>query len=107
MVFEGGQFDTLVAMVAAGAGVTLLPEMARRHYQHLGVGLLDFMAPQPTRTVGLVRAKEKFVTPATRAFVDHVRKACVALGDRAPVAGGVAQTRGVPMARGREAKFLP
>lgn len=107
VVFEGGQFDTLVAMVAAGVGVTLLPEMARRHYQHSGVGLLEFMSPQPTRTVGLVRAKKKFVTPATRAFVDHVRKACGARRDRATAAGEAAQTHGVVMARGREANFLP
>jgi LysR family hydrogen peroxide-inducible transcriptional activator len=76
VVFEGGQFDTLVAMVAAGAGVTLLPEMARGHYRHVGVGLMEFAPPRPTRTIGLVRAKEKFVTPAVRAFVDHLRKAC-------------------------------
>jgi LysR family transcriptional regulator, hydrogen peroxide-inducible genes activator len=107
VVFEGGQFDTLVAMVAAGAGVTLLPEMARRHYQHSGVGLIEFTPPQPTRTIGLVRAKEKFVTPAARTFVDHVRKACGASDHHAPVAGAAERTTGVPMARGRDAKLIP
>ena len=76
VVFEGGQFDTLIAMVAEGAGVTLLPEMARRHYQHSGVRLVELAAPGPSRTVGLARAKEKFVTPAARAFIDHIRAAC-------------------------------
>lgn len=28
VVFKGGQLDTVVAMVAAGTGVTLLPEIA-------------------------------------------------------------------------------
>jgi LysR family transcriptional regulator, hydrogen peroxide-inducible genes activator len=77
VVFEGGQFDTLVAMVATGAGVTLLPEMARRHYQHSGVGLLDFAPPRPMRTLGLVRAKDQFLTPATRVFIEHLRRICV------------------------------
>jgi LysR family transcriptional regulator, hydrogen peroxide-inducible genes activator len=76
VVFEGGQFDTLVAMVATGAGVTLLPEMARRHYQHSGVGLLDFVPPCPTRTIGLVRVKDQFLTPATRVFIEHLRRTC-------------------------------
>jgi LysR family hydrogen peroxide-inducible transcriptional activator len=76
VVFEGGQFDTLVAMVAAGAGVTLLPEMARRHYRHAGVRLLDFLPPQPARTIGVVRAKDKFQTEAARAFLDALTGAC-------------------------------
>jgi LysR family transcriptional regulator, hydrogen peroxide-inducible genes activator len=33
VAFEGGQFDTLLAMVGVGFGVTLLPEMARLHYR--------------------------------------------------------------------------
>ena len=76
IVFEGGQFDTLVAMVAAGAGVTLLPEMARRQYQHAGVRLIDLAPPSPTRTLGMARAKEKFLTPSTRVFMDYVRECC-------------------------------
>jgi LysR family hydrogen peroxide-inducible transcriptional activator len=76
VVFEGGQFDTLVAMVEAGAGVTLLPEMARRRYRHAGVRLLDFLPPQPARTIGVVKAKNKFQTEATRAFIDVLKRAC-------------------------------
>jgi DNA-binding transcriptional LysR family regulator len=69
VVFEGGQCDTLVAMVAPGAGVTLLPEMSRRHYRHAGVRLLEFLAPLPARTIGVVKAKDKFQTEAARAFL--------------------------------------
>ncbi|MGD0225337.1 MAG: LysR substrate-binding domain-containing protein [Terriglobia bacterium] len=75
VVFEGGQFDTLVGMVAAGAGVTLLPEMSRRHYRHAGVRLLEFLEPQPTRTIGVVKAKDKFQTEAARAFLSVLREA--------------------------------
>lgn len=76
VVFEGGQLETLVAMVAAGAGVTLLPEMARRHYRHAGVRMLDFLPPQPARTIGVVRAKNKFQTEAARAFLDALKGGC-------------------------------
>jgi LysR family transcriptional regulator, hydrogen peroxide-inducible genes activator len=76
VVFEGGQFDTLVAMVAAGAGVTLLPEIARRHFRHAGVRLLEFLPPQPRRTIGVVRAKDKFQTEAARAFMAVLKQAC-------------------------------
>jgi LysR family hydrogen peroxide-inducible transcriptional activator len=104
VVFEGGQFDTLVAMVAAGAGVTLLPEMARRHYQHAGVGLVDFAPPRPTRTIGLVRAKDHFVTPAARAFIEHLRKSCGAPASGTPAVGPARNgLRSSPRARERGA----
>ena len=76
VAFEGGQFDTLVAMAAAGAGVTLLPEMARRRYRQAGVKLLEFLPPQPTRTIGVARLKNKFLTPAARALLVIIRKNC-------------------------------
>lgn len=101
VVFEGGQFDTLVAMVAAGAGVTLLPEMARRHYQHADVGLLEFLPPRPTRTIGLVRAKDKFVTPAARAFRESIRRVCERLREGADQShpGVVGNSAAVPATR--------
>jgi LysR family hydrogen peroxide-inducible transcriptional activator len=74
VVFESGQFDTLVAMVAAGVGLTLLPEMARGHYRNAGVGLLEFAPPEPKRTIGVVRPKGKFLTGAARAFMEVLRK---------------------------------
>jgi LysR family hydrogen peroxide-inducible transcriptional activator len=74
VVFEGGQFDTLVAMVAAGTGITLLPEMARAHYRHRGVELREFVPPRPTRTIGIVRPKYKTLSPASRAFIEVLKK---------------------------------
>jgi LysR family transcriptional regulator, hydrogen peroxide-inducible genes activator len=103
VVFEGGQFDTLVAMVAAGTGITLLPEMARRHYQHSGVRLIDFAPPSPTRTLGMVRAKEKFLTPSTRVFMEYVRSSCrrsTVRDHRAPGTTGLAPSETDPPVRG-------
>jgi LysR family hydrogen peroxide-inducible transcriptional activator len=76
VIFEGGQFDRLVAMVAAGAGVTLLPQMARHHYQAAGIGLLELLPPQPRRTIGVARLKAKFLPRAVRAFLEVLRN-CV------------------------------
>ncbi len=80
VAFEGGQFDTLVAMVAGGAGVTLLPEMSRSHYRHAGVRLLEFAPPEPVRTIGAVRLKGKFLMPATKAFVEVMQETCAGGG---------------------------
>jgi LysR family transcriptional regulator, hydrogen peroxide-inducible genes activator len=73
VAFEGGQFDTLVAMIGAGFGVTLLPEMARRHYKRAGVKFLEFKPPRPRRTVGWVRLKNKLLNPGARAFVEILK----------------------------------
>lgn len=82
VVFEGGQFDTLVAMVAGGAGVTLIPEMAGHRYRNQrDVCLIEFAPPQPSRTIGVVRAKGKYLTPAAKVFID-------ALHHLVPTAGG-------------------
>ena len=73
VAFEGGQFDTLVAMIGAGFGVTLLPEMARRHYKRAGVKFLEFKPPRPHRTVGWVRLKDRLLNPGARAFVEILK----------------------------------
>lgn len=70
VVFEGGQFETLLAMVAAGFGVTVLPEMGRQRFLRAGVGLLRFTPPEPERVIGIARWKGKFVTPGARALIE-------------------------------------
>jgi LysR family hydrogen peroxide-inducible transcriptional activator len=76
VAFEGGQFETLVAMVAAGAGITLLPEMACVHFRQPGVRLVELRPPRPTRTIGFVRAKDKYLTPAARALIQVLKGVC-------------------------------
>jgi LysR family hydrogen peroxide-inducible transcriptional activator len=76
VAFEGGQFETLVAMVAAGAGITLLPEMACLHFRRPGVRLVELRPPRPTRTIGFVRAKDKYLTPAARALIQVLKETC-------------------------------
>jgi LysR family hydrogen peroxide-inducible transcriptional activator len=52
--FRATSLGTLVHMVAAGVGVTLLPEMAAPEYRGLaGLRLLPFQPPAPTRRIGM------------------------------------------------------
>lgn len=74
VVFEGGQFETLIAMVSAGFGITLLPEMGRRRFERAGVVLLKFLSPEPARTIGIVRWSGRYFTPAARSFTEVAQK---------------------------------
>ncbi len=81
VAFEAGQLDTLVAMVTAGIGITLLPEMALPHFRRAGVKLIELAHPQPTRTIGFARARDKYVTPAARAFMQALKASCAESAD--------------------------
>lgn len=52
---DGTSLSTLVQMVGAGIGVTLIPDMAVEiETKSAPVGIARFAEPQPTRTVGMV-----------------------------------------------------
>jgi LysR family transcriptional regulator, hydrogen peroxide-inducible genes activator len=54
-ILDGSSLTTLVQMVSAGIGVTLIPEMAVRVETRSGpVSLARFPAPGPSRTIGMV-----------------------------------------------------
>lgn len=54
-MMEGSSLSTLVQMVGAGMGVTLIPEMALRQETRMAdVSVARFAAPVPKRTVGIV-----------------------------------------------------
>jgi LysR family hydrogen peroxide-inducible transcriptional activator len=55
---DGSSLSTLVQMVGAGIGVTLIPEMAVPvETRSAPVSLARFSSPQPTRTIGIVWRK--------------------------------------------------
>lgn len=73
VVCRGEQIATLLAMVAAGQGVSVVPEMAavgdtspKRVYRPLG-------KPSPTRTVCAVWHKQRYRPPSLRAFVEALK----------------------------------
>ncbi|MEO1138582.1 MAG: hydrogen peroxide-inducible genes activator [Pseudomonadota bacterium] len=65
---EGTSLSTLVQMVGAGIGVTLIPEMAVPvETRSAPVSIAQFNAPQPTRRVGMIWRK---TSPLTEQFKD-------------------------------------
>jgi len=57
-VMEGSSLSTLVQMVGAGIGVTLIPEMALRlETRSADVSIARFPKPGPSRTIGMVWRK--------------------------------------------------
>lgn len=54
-VLEGSSLSTLVQMVGAGIGVTLIPEMAVAvETRSAAVSIARFPAPEPQRTIGMI-----------------------------------------------------
>lgn len=76
--FRATSLETLRQMVATGAGITLLPELATQgaYGQARGVVVLPFAEPAPVRHVGAVWRK----TTARRAAIDAV---CKLIADKA------------------------
>ena len=57
-MMEGSSLSTLVQMVGAGMGVTLIPEMALRlETRSADVSIARFPPPRPSRTIGMVWRK--------------------------------------------------
>lgn len=57
-LMEGSSLSTLVQMVGAGMGVTLIPEIAiNLEARSSDVSIVKFPAPAPTRTIGIVWRK--------------------------------------------------
>ncbi|HZR33154.1 MAG TPA: LysR family transcriptional regulator [Terriglobales bacterium] len=72
VVFESGQFATIVAMVAAGMGVSLVPTMAVEPRK--GCRFVPLADEASHRRVGIVQLKQHFPTRAHRALVEHLRE---------------------------------
>ncbi|MBM4383563.1 MAG: LysR family transcriptional regulator [Deltaproteobacteria bacterium] len=83
--FRATSLSTLSQMVASGAGVTLLPEVAARsEAARAKLKLRRFAAPEPGRTVALVWRKRSALAPSLRKVAEVLRAAypAKALGKR-------------------------
>jgi LysR family hydrogen peroxide-inducible transcriptional activator len=73
IVFESGQFSSLLSMVGAGMGVSIVPEMAiERKSPCRYVPIAD---EQAIRTIGVVVLRGRSLTRAHSAFLSHLRVA--------------------------------
>jgi len=71
-IFESDQFASIFAMVAAGAGISLAPEMAAVAAE--GCRLLP-LHPASFRRVGYAQVRRQFRPPAQSAFVEWIKAA--------------------------------
>ena len=70
VIFESGQFSSLVSLVGAGMGVSIVPEMAvERKSPCRYVHIAD---EQATRTIGTVVLRGRSLTRAHQAFLSHL-----------------------------------
>jgi len=77
-VLDASSLSTLVQMVGAGIGVTLIPEMAVAvETRSAPVSVARFRNPQPSRTIGMVWRK---TSPLARQFLQISEVVCLAAG---------------------------
>ena len=73
-LMDGSSLSTLVQMVGAGIGVTLIPEMAAPvEARSASVALSRFAAPKPTRTIGMVWRRTSPLEPRLREVAEELR----------------------------------
>ncbi len=74
VVFESGQFATILAMVSAGLGVSAVPAMAVQPYP--GCQFIAISGKHSTRVVGLVTSRHHYQSRAQRLLMKQMRDAC-------------------------------
>jgi LysR family hydrogen peroxide-inducible transcriptional activator len=76
IVFESGQFSSILSMVGAGMGVSIVPEMAVE--KRSGCRFVRIADVEASRTIGAVVLRGRSLTRLQRAFLAHLRAAALA-----------------------------
>jgi LysR family hydrogen peroxide-inducible transcriptional activator len=71
IIFESGQFSSLLSMVGAGMGVSIVPEMAVDKKSRCRFVRID--DPAAARTIGAVVLRGRSLSRAHHAFISHLR----------------------------------
>ena len=74
VVFESGQFATILAMVSAGMGVSAVPAMAVQ--PHPGCKFIPISGKHSTRKVCIVTSRHHYQSRAQRLLMKQMRDAC-------------------------------
>ena len=78
---DGSSLSTLVQLVGAGIGVTLIPQMAVSvETRSANVAVSQFPSPRPKRTIGMVWRKTSPLAEQFRVVANTVEKAAATLG---------------------------
>jgi LysR family transcriptional regulator, hydrogen peroxide-inducible genes activator len=78
IVFESGQFSSILGMVAAGLGISVVPEMALERRHDCSFVLVD--DARASRTIGVATVKGHFLSRAPQAFLAFLRSQAQARG---------------------------
>ncbi len=84
-LLDGSSLSTLVQMVSAGIGVTLIPEMAVPvETRSASVSIVRFADPQPSRTIGMIWRKTNPLAKQLMQIAEIVRESADALSNQQP-----------------------
>jgi len=72
IVFESGHFSTILAMVSANMGVSIVPQMAIEKRKGCNYLLID--DERTYRRIGIVHLRNHFQTQAQRALIKCLRQ---------------------------------
>lgn len=78
--FEGEDIDAIKGLVAAGLGVTLIPEITLIDSIPRSTVKLPISEPMVTRTVGVIISSERDLLPTEKLFYDFLKKFFTVLG---------------------------
>jgi LysR family transcriptional regulator, carnitine catabolism transcriptional activator len=67
------QFGTLFDFVAADVGVAIVPASALPRHRQYGVVVKKLVSPPIVRSIGILRLKNRALTPAATGFLDIFR----------------------------------
>lgn len=82
-LLEGSSLSTLVQMVGAGIGVTLIPEMAVAvETRSAPVSIAHFKSPEPSRTIGMIWRKTSPLGKQLEQISEVVRRSASALREQ-------------------------
>ena len=71
IVFESGQFSSIMAMVGAGLGISIVPEMALE--QRPDCSFVVVADERASRTIGVATLKGRYLSRVQRAFLSHLQ----------------------------------
>lgn len=77
--FEGEDIDAIKGLVAAGLGVTLLPEITLIDSLPRGTVRIPIHEPKVTRTVGVITPSHRELPPSEKLFYEFLKEFFVAL----------------------------
>lgn len=72
-VFEASYWTTIVSMVEAGLGVSVIPAYAMKHLSRDTVCQIELTQPVVSRVINIIHHRSRILSPATSAFVNHLK----------------------------------